>query len=72
MKLRFESASFMLDRLYREVLREYKINNAQVSIRCDATMDDIIDTLEACKWIQKNLVSRPSETYMVTNRLARM
>ena len=30
-----------------EVLREYRISNAQVSIRCDATMDDIIDTLEA-------------------------
>jgi|Cyp1metagenome_2_1107374.scaffolds.fasta_scaffold08753_16 ribosome-interacting GTPase 1 len=30
-----------------EVLREYRISNAQVSIRCNATMDDIIDTLEA-------------------------
>ena len=30
-----------------QVLREYRISNAQVSIRCNATMDDIIDTLEA-------------------------
>lgn len=30
-----------------KVLKEYRISNAQVSIRCNATMDDIIDTLEA-------------------------
>ncbi|CAK9061719.1 unnamed protein product [Durusdinium trenchii] len=29
-----------------QVLKEYRISNAQVSIRCNATMDDIIDTLE--------------------------
>ena len=32
-----------------QVLREYRISNAQVSIRCNATMDDIIDTLEASR-----------------------
>ncbi|CAE8683835.1 unnamed protein product [Polarella glacialis] len=28
-------------------MKEYKVHNAQVSIRCDATVDDIIDVLEA-------------------------
>mmetsp|Transcript_37903 Transcript_37903/g.61080 ORF Transcript_37903/g.61080 Transcript_37903/m.61080 type:complete len:372 (-) Transcript_37903:213-1328(-) len=28
------------------VMKEYKVHNAQVSIRCDATVDDIIDVLE--------------------------
>lgn len=28
------------------VLREYKVGNAQIAIRCNATIDDIIDTIE--------------------------
>ncbi|GAB7345049.1 hypothetical protein MBLNU457_3462t2 [Dothideomycetes sp. NU457] len=31
----------------KAVMNEYKINSADVSIRCDATIDDIIDVLEA-------------------------
>ena len=29
-------------------MSEYRINSADISIRCDATVDDLIDVLEAC------------------------
>ena len=31
----------------KAVLSEYRINNADVAIRCDATIDDVIDVIEA-------------------------
>lgn len=31
----------------RAVMSEYKINSADIAFRCDATVDDLIDTLEA-------------------------
>ncbi|RJE19858.1 gtp-binding protein [Aspergillus sclerotialis] len=31
----------------KAVMSEYKINSADISIRCDATIDDVIDVLEA-------------------------
>lgn len=31
----------------RAVMNEYRINSAEVAIRCDATIDDLIDVLEA-------------------------
>lgn len=31
----------------RAVMSEYRINSADISFRCDATVDDLIDTLEA-------------------------
>lgn len=31
----------------KAVLNEYRINNADVAIRCDATIDDVIDVIEA-------------------------
>ncbi|EEY22661.1 GTP-binding protein RBG1 [Verticillium alfalfae VaMs.102] len=31
----------------KAVMNEYKINSADISIRCDATIDDVIDILEA-------------------------
>uniref|UniRef100_A0A0A9X818 Developmentally-regulated GTP-binding protein 1 n=1 Tax=Lygus hesperus TaxID=30085 RepID=A0A0A9X818_LYGHE len=37
-----------LDRdLVTTILREYKISNAEVVLRCDATVDELIDTIEA-------------------------
>lgn len=32
--------------LVRNVLHEYRISNADVTLRCDATIDDIIDVVE--------------------------
>jgi small GTP-binding protein len=33
----------------RAVMSEYKINSADIAFRCDATVDDLIDTLEAAQ-----------------------
>ena len=30
----------------KAICREYKINNADITIKCDATEDDIIDMIE--------------------------
>jgi len=41
------SALTHMDRhLVTEVLREYRINNADVTLRCDATVDQLIDVIE--------------------------
>ena len=32
--------------LVRNILHEYRISNADVTLRCDATIDDIIDVIE--------------------------
>lgn len=34
------------DDLAKAILREYKINNADVTLKCDATEDDLIDIIE--------------------------
>ena len=31
----------------KAVMNEYRINSADIAIRCDATIDDLIDVLEA-------------------------
>ena len=30
----------------KAILREYKINNADINLKCDATEDDLIDVIE--------------------------
>jgi ribosome-interacting GTPase 1 len=32
--------------LVKSILSEYKIHNADISLRCDATTDDLIDVIE--------------------------
>jgi ribosome-interacting GTPase 1 len=48
--LSFGALEFITDFLVQEikaVMNEYKISSADISIRCDATIDDLIDVLEA-------------------------
>lgn len=39
----------------KAVLSEYKISNADVSIRCDATVDDLIDVIEGNRWVSESV-----------------
>ncbi len=34
------------DDLIKQILYEYRINNADIVIRCNATADDLIDVIE--------------------------
>ncbi|KAI2788780.1 Ribosome-interacting GTPase 1 [Penicillium oxalicum] len=42
-----ESSTDARDQEIKAVMNEYKISSADISIRCDATIDDLIDVLEA-------------------------
>lgn len=35
----------------RSILNEYKIHNADVCLRCDATFDDLIDVIEGNRFV---------------------
>lgn len=35
----------------RSILSEYRIHNADVTLRCDATADDLIDVVEGNRWV---------------------
>jgi ribosome-interacting GTPase 1 len=34
------------DETIKAILREYKVNNADLCLKCDATEDDVIDVIE--------------------------
>ena len=35
----------------RSILSEFKVHNADVTLRCDATQDDLIDVVEGNRWV---------------------
>lgn len=51
------SLTYLDTELVKTILAEYKIHNADVTIRCDATVDDLIDVIEGNrKYIPGKLV----------------
>ncbi len=42
-------SSLSLDSV-RSILSEYRVHNADITLRCDATSDDIIDAVEGNRW----------------------
>lgn len=43
----FNTTTYFIFQEIKAVMNEYKISSADISIRCDATIDDLIDVLEA-------------------------
>lgn len=43
---RTADSSNLSDDVIKAILKEYKINNADICLKCDATEDDIIDVIE--------------------------
>lgn len=43
---RTADSSNLSDEVIKAILKEYKINNADICLKCDATEDDIIDVIE--------------------------
>ena len=50
--------------LARSILSEYKIHNADITLRCDATADDLIDVIEGNRYREKILVHTRTVNYL--------
>ena len=51
-----KALSHMSEKTFASIMREYKISNAQVTVRSDPTIDDLIDILEGNRTYPKLLV----------------